>query len=24
LSNDMQKLNELIFSEPDSTLTVTD
>ncbi|EFX9774511.1 RHS repeat-associated core domain-containing protein, partial [Shigella sonnei] len=23
-SNDMQKLNELIFSEPDSTLTVTD
>ena len=22
LSNDMQKLNELIFSEPDSTLTV--
>ncbi|EFA4986353.1 type IV secretion protein Rhs [Escherichia coli] len=24
LSNDMQKLNELIFSEPDSTLKVTD
>ncbi|HAJ2597499.1 TPA: type IV secretion protein Rhs [Escherichia coli] len=23
-SNDMQKLNKLIFSEPDSTLTVTD